>query len=147
VRRIVPILILGALLWGCADTPSLDQWQERAEQTCSGFQDDTESVVDDLGAAEDLTETADLLEELQPRFEDYVSELKSLGTPSESGDDVQAYYDTLDEEVDAFDALVQAAQDDDENDFFDASDELNGLSNDAVDLADGLGLDSCAEVA
>jgi hypothetical protein len=142
--RIALLFALPAAAVACgSDAPSLESWQERAQETCEEFEDTADELSDDLFDAEDLDEVADVLEEAAPDFEEFADDLKGLGTPSEDGDEVEDFYTTLDEQVELLGELQAAAEDEDEDDVAELDEEFADLAEDYDEAAEELDIEDC----
>jgi hypothetical protein len=142
--RLAVLIALPAALIGCgSDAPSLEAWQERSETICDDFEDTNDELGDDLTDAEDLDEVADVLDETRSDYEDFVDEMTGLGVPSDDGDDVEEFYDTLDQQLELYDELQAAAEDEDDEDVEDLGDEFLDVGEDYDELAEKLDIEDC----
>lgn len=149
--KILATLILSALAFGACggdggdnpveqdDTLTKAEYIEEADAICKSAAEDFET----LEQPQSVEELEPFVNEAQERTETLISDLRDLEPPDEISDDVDTILTNLEQSVERFPDLLQAAKDQDVATIQEINTEIQENVNAANEAAQEIGLEQC----
>lgn len=148
MRRLMTcaVAVVAVLAAGCGDDGggggglTLDEWAEEANATCEEFEARAAEEIAEPTSEEEMLEVMDQAEELRT---EQVAELRALGVPDESSEDVERVYELLDEQLAVFPDLNAAIEEGDMARQEEIGTQMDEMTAELDDLATELGVEAC----